>query len=219
MSIGEHQPDRGLAEQIFSTAEKDRSAALAALGQLYRAYIRQVARKEIPPTLRARISTSSVAQRTLIRLQSQAEPFECRSLAEFENYLLTTARSVLADLRRFHLANKRSVLRETSITELESRAFLQGLLGSPGLNPAELVSEVDERRMQKSKLDEIMQHLPNHYQKILREHFVNGKSYHEIGQILGRSPDAVRMLIQRALRALKQLLDEGGGGTSDEPIR
>lgn len=52
--------------------------------------------------------------------------------------------------------------------------------------------------------------LPSDYRQILVLKFVEDLSYGEIGEIMGRTQAALRILQLRALRKLKQLLDERG---------
>jgi RNA polymerase sigma factor (sigma-70 family) len=209
------KPAQAVALSLLERAAEAPSDALVSLAQLYRAYIKGWARPQISRELRRRFQSSTVAQETLLRIQAQSAGFETRSLAEFENYLLKTAQAVIRDLTRRHLAKRRSILREVPIKELDSQAFWNIMRSQSDPGPGEAVEEFDENRYRLEQIRTALLTLKPHYQKVIREYYQAGKTVEEIAAVIDRSPDATRMLITRALKALQKKL-QVDGSSSDE---
>jgi RNA polymerase sigma factor (sigma-70 family) len=209
------KPATAVALPLLERAAIEPGDALMSLAQLYRAYIQTWARGQISPALRSRFQSSTVVQETLIRIQRQAPDFECRSLPEFENYLLKSAYAVIADLRRRHLADRRSLLREVALEELESQVFWDAMRKASEQSPADLAARQDDQQDLLSRVRLALLSLKLHHQKVIHEHFLLGKSIAEIADDIGRSPNATRMLIRRALEALRARL-QGSGESHNE---
>lgn len=73
---------------------------------------------------------------------------------------------------------------------------------APDADPAGLVSRADELR---AVLRAVHQ-LPEDRRQVILLRFVDGLSSREVGEVLGRSPGAVRVLLHRALRDLEARL-------------
>jgi RNA polymerase sigma-70 factor (ECF subfamily) len=76
---------------------------------------------------------------------------------------------------------------------------------APNADPAGLVSRADELRAAMRAVAA----LPQERRQVILLRFVDGLSAAEIGEVLGRSPGAVRVLQHRALRDLARSLDAG----------
>lgn len=70
---------------------------------------------------------------------------------------------------------------------------------APDADPAGLVSRADELRA----VLRAVQQLPEDRRQVILLRFVDGLSSREVGEVLGRSPGAVRVLLHRALRDLE----------------
>ncbi|HEX2194502.1 MAG TPA: RNA polymerase sigma factor [Candidatus Limnocylindria bacterium] len=73
---------------------------------------------------------------------------------------------------------------------------------APDADPAGLVTRAEELRRVLAALDT----LPADRRQVVLLRFVDGLSSAEVGQVLGRSPGAVRVLLHRALRDLASRL-------------
>jgi RNA polymerase sigma-70 factor (ECF subfamily) len=74
--------------------------------------------------------------------------------------------------------------------------------GSAEADPARLVAQAEELRAVLRALDE----LPEERRQVILLRFVDGLSAAEIGDVIGRSPGAVRVLLHRALREVADRL-------------
>lgn len=75
---------------------------------------------------------------------------------------------------------------------------------APNADPAGLVAQADETRRVLAALAA----LPDERRQVVLLRFVDGLSSREIGEVLGRSPGAARVLLHRALRDLADLLGD-----------
>lgn len=208
MDLDALKPHGSVALPLLDHAASGTSDALLALADLYRAFLKHWVHAKIPHDLRRRVHSSSVAQETMLRVQMKASEFECRTLPEFEHYLMAIARNVITDLHRFHLADKRTMLREQSLQGLESRDFWNSLKSLAEWSPAELAAKQDEREHRLLRVHAALLALPSHYQRVIRAHYEEGQSVDQIAAKLDRSKNATRMLILRAVDALKSKVEE-----------
>jgi RNA polymerase sigma-70 factor (ECF subfamily) len=75
---------------------------------------------------------------------------------------------------------------------------------APNADPAGLVAHADEMRRVLAALAT----LPDERRQVVLLRFVDGLSSREIGEVLGRSPGAARVLLHRAIRDLAELLGD-----------
>ena len=73
---------------------------------------------------------------------------------------------------------------------------------APDADPAGLVARADDLRLVLAAMRE----LPDERRQVILLRFVDGLSAREIGTVLDRSEGAVRVLLHRALRELREML-------------
>jgi RNA polymerase sigma-70 factor (ECF subfamily) len=112
--------------------------------------------------------------------------------APFSAYLATIARNRLRDGWRS---------RRPPPVALDHAVVLPDL----DVGPEAAAIATDERQ----RLHAALGHLPADYQTVIRLRILDGLSAADVGQIMGRSPDAIRQLQRRALVALRAALSEG----------
>jgi RNA polymerase sigma-70 factor, ECF subfamily len=128
-------------------------------------------------------------ERTFLAALRSLPRYEDRG-ATFRSWLFRIAHNTIANARRSRYRQRTEPLPET----LEHAA--------PDADPAGLVSRADELRAVLRALD----HLPLERRQVVLLRFVDGLSSREIGQVLGRSAGAVRVLLHRALREMESEL-------------
>lgn len=162
-------------------------ANVAAFAPLYRAYVgavyrylaRQVASREDAEDLTAAVFTKALA--SLGRYQDRGT---------FAAWLFGIARHALADYHRHRRPRMDAAeIAEEALADDEPDAAVLGA----------------ERRRQ---LDRLVRQLPADQREALALRFFAGLTSAEAGVVLGRSEGAVRMLVHRAVAALRNQLDE-----------
>jgi RNA polymerase sigma-70 factor (ECF subfamily) len=194
----------GSADEVSRWLAAARAGSTEALGwalEACRRYLLLVAQKQLDPDLQAKGSGSDLVQETFLEAQRDFAQFQGTTEAE----LLAWLRQVLLNnlghfTRRFRATGKREVGREVGLGGDGSAAGPEAALAGSDLSPSGLAME----REQAQALQQALSRLPEDYGRVLTLRFQEGRSFEEIGRLLGRSPDAARKLWARALERLRQ---------------
>jgi RNA polymerase sigma-70 factor (ECF subfamily) len=168
----------------------------------FRAYLRLLARLYLAPQLRGKLDPSDVVQQTLLQAYQALDQFRGRNDAEFTAWLRQIlARNLTEAVREFGRA-KRDLAREQPLQAAldASSAWLAAEQTSP--------SQQAEQGEQARRLAEALEQLPEAQREALALQHWQGLSLAEIGEYLGRSPEAVAGLIKRGLKQLRHLMHE-----------
>jgi RNA polymerase sigma-70 factor (ECF subfamily) len=197
-------PGRWDAKQLLAGARAGDADCLGWLFEIYRNYLRLLASAQLNQRLRSRVNPSDLVQETFLRASRHFGEFCGSSEQEWLGWLRTILRrSVLKMVHR--QARKRSVLREVSLQELATRSGPEASgsanqIVSPGSSP----STQARRQELSSLLAERLSRLPGPYREVLVLRHLEGLSFPEVADRMGRPPGAVRVLWLRALERLRQ---------------
>jgi len=188
---------------------QSRVSALAgdaqAIEQLLEAYLPQVrafVRMRMGSELRQREETIDIVQSTCRRvLAHDGRGLMFDGEAEFRAWLFTAAMNSIKEKHRFHRAQKRDVRAERVSSE-ESIAQLQRGYGALG-TPSQMAAAGEGVRQVEAALDG----LAEDQREVISLCRLAGLSYAQAGMRMGRSPEAVRKLLSRALLQLAQAID------------
>ena len=188
--------DAWIAEARMGSGE-----SLGKLLAVCRDYLLLLAEKELPTDLRAKVGASDVVQESLLEAKRNFARFDGTSKAQMMVWLRAIMQTQTARLNR-HYRNtlKRDLARETG-------AFPQGELRASAESP----SAVLMRAQGQTDLQRAFAILPGHYQRVIVLKNFESRSFVDIGQEMGRSPDAIRKLWFRAISSLQQLLGDSSG--------
>ncbi|MCD0460554.1 sigma-70 family RNA polymerase sigma factor [Roseiconus lacunae] len=195
-------------EQIESAIEQARNQGGDALGcllQSYRNYMYLLAAAQLGKQLGQRVSASDVVQEVMLAAQRDFEKFRGRSAGELSAWLkIILSRALVREFERHVEAGKRDVRREVSLDAiaagLESSCTLAAsILPGRTPDPAEILIADEESR----RVADLVASLPEHYRTVVMLKNFVGLETEQIAMQMGRSPQAIRLLWMRALRALK----------------
>ncbi len=172
-------------------AQRDR----AAFGVLYRRYLDRVYAYSFY-LLGDHHDAEDVTERTFMAALAALHRFHDRG-SSFRAWLFRIAHNELANALRGRSRRRR---RTVPMGELDAPLMPAAPASS---DPAQALDRIDDARRVRRALDR----LPEDRRHVVVLRFVDGLSAAEIGQVLGRSPGAVRVLQHRALRDLAALLD------------
>jgi len=193
-------------ERLLEQARGGDDAALGRLLELYRNYLRLLARSLIGGALQAKFDPSDVVQEAFLKAHADFKGF----LGQGEPELVAWLRSILvhrlADLARHHKARGRDLRREESLEAMLERSSLDVQHALAGLSQAP--SSLALKREQSVLLAEALERLPEDYREVFVLRNLEQVPIEEIATRMGRSPNAVRKLWTRALLALKHTLEE-----------
>ena len=191
-------------ETLLREARQGDSSARSELLELYRNYLRLLARSQIDMALRNRLDPSDLVQDTLIEADRGFAGFKGTTEGELVTWLRRIFCRNLADQLRRHHAERRDLRREQPLQELveRSHAALGGFLDRSQTGPSTWAAN----RERSVLLAECLERLsPDHREVIILRH-IDGLPFPEIATRMQRSPGAVRVLWARAIERLRALI-------------
>jgi RNA polymerase sigma-70 factor (ECF subfamily) len=199
--------DDVLPGQLLEHAIHGDDAALGRLLELYRNYLRLVARSLISAALRVKLEPSDLVQETFLKAHREFTQFAGRSEPELVAWLRQILVRSLANQVKHHRRQVRDHQRQESLEAHLDRSSLmiqQALASSIG-SPSEHAS----RREQAVLLADALNRLPDDYREVFIQRTLEHIPFETIAAHMGRSVGAVRMLWTRAVKRLTQMLEEG----------
>jgi RNA polymerase sigma-70 factor (ECF subfamily) len=154
-------------------------------------------RLRLGPLLRRRVESQDVLQATLLKAFARLDQFEGSGSNTLMGWLAVIAGNEVRDLADYHRRSRRDVGAEVPISDHAARLEA---------DVATLVRRL-ELEEQQLRLERALDGLkPEHREVILLRKYED-LSFEEIGRRLGRSADACRMLLARAMAALTRAME------------
>ncbi|MFB0555870.1 MAG: RNA polymerase sigma factor [Phycisphaerae bacterium] len=176
----------------------------SALNQLYRIYmerVRWMLRLRMGKELRSKLESMDLVQDTLIHALNRLNDFTYKNEGDFVRWLSKIAENELrSSLKKLH-ADKRDIRKEVRLDNYRPTTA-DGVVGIPGPIQATTPSVIMSKKEDLDKLEKAINELKPEYRKVIVLAKIDGLSYKEIGERLGKSVDAVGMLLSRAIVAL-----------------
>lgn len=163
--------------------------------------LRAFVRAHMDPGLRRRESESDLVQTVCRALLEGREKFDFRGEPQFRAWLFTAARNKILQKQRFHLREQRDLRREAARTDAD--LLLQGY--QTLCTPSQVVAAEEQIAQLEAALDSLDE---EHREVITLSRFAQ-LPFEEVGQRMGRSADAARKLLGRALVKLTERLQRG----------
>jgi RNA polymerase sigma-70 factor, ECF subfamily len=179
-----------------------------ALDELYRRHydrILAVGRLRLGPRLRARLEESDIAQEAFLASLQGLGNFTCRSQGDFFHWLCRLVENRIRDQADHFAAQKRNADRQVPLDpRYPSSESLLGPLRELATmtSPATQAARVEDVR----RLEKAIDALPAEQREALLLVRYEELSLAEAGAAMDRTPDAVRMLVARAIVALGKSL-------------
>jgi RNA polymerase sigma-70 factor (ECF subfamily) len=199
------EPD-AIPEFLLAQARVGDTAALGQLFELYRNYLRLIARPMIDHALKLKLDASDLVQETFLKAHRQFADFAGRSEPELMAWLRRILVRTLADQARYHRSPGRNVRRQVSLEAILEQAggAAQDALADSLPSPSSLAV----RRERTVLLADALEKLPADYREVFVLRNIEHVSFDEIATRMGRSAGATRVLWTRAMQRLSQLLEE-----------
>jgi RNA polymerase sigma-70 factor, ECF subfamily len=195
-----------IPEVLLHRARGGDASARGQLLELYRNYLRLMARSLISQQLRPRLDGSDLVQETFLKAHREFPGFLGSSEPELVAWLRQILVRSLADQLRRHRAGRRDYRRDEPIDVVLDRSSLaiQRALAAPVSSPSSHAS----RREQAVLLADALAKIPSDYREVFLMRNLEHVPFEEIGARMGRSSGAVRMLWTRAIKRLSELMKE-----------
>lgn len=183
---------------LLNAARRGRPDAIGQIFESARGHLLQLATRELPAELRAKIGPSDVVQETAVDMHRDFAQFNGTTTEECFAWLREILRHNVVDaVRHYRESLKRNVALEVSLNS------------SPACHDAALVETTHQpdgsaiRREEAATLNEVLNRLPDEYRRVLQLRYWSGMSFVDMAPLLHRSPDAVRKLWYRAVERLQ----------------
>jgi RNA polymerase sigma-70 factor (ECF subfamily) len=197
------------ADQLIVAARGGDAATLGRLLEVYRNYLRLLARVELDRRLRGKIDASDVVQEAFLDAHRYFPAFRGTAEAQFVAWLREILAGTMANqVRRYLGTQARDVRLEQEIADALDKSsvmFVRELV-APQSSP----SEQAVRREQAVALADALAALPDDYREVIVLRHLEGLTFPEVARQMGRTLDSVEKLWLRALAKLRQHL---GGRT------
>lgn len=192
-------------EQLLASAMSD-ARCIGRLLDLYRNYLRMFAHVEIGRQLQAKVDASDLVQEVMLEAHKNFPGFRGGSEAEFVAWLRQILSAVLCGcVRRYLGTQKRDIRLERTLRENLDRSSL--LLGCGLIDPGSSPSQQAMRREQAVLLADALERLPQDYRDVLVHRHLEGLTFPDIAERMGRSLDSVEKLWVRGLARLRQTME------------
>lgn len=190
-------------EAWLRQARDGHNDALGQLLELLRPYLLSVAAAQLGGDMRGKAGVSDVVQETFVRAQQGFHGFHGQTRQELLAWLRTILLNNIVSVQRRYTADKRDVNREVSLNRSHATAAGAGLLKSGGASPSSLCARNEEA----VTVLRALAVLPEDYRQVLQLRDWEGMSWEQIGDQIGRTPEAARKLWARALDRLRRELE------------
>jgi RNA polymerase sigma-70 factor (ECF subfamily) len=187
--------------QLVTLAKGGDASALDQLCRVYAERVRWMVRLRIGKELRSKLESMDLAQEVFIHALEGLGDFTYEDEGDFVRWLSKIAENAFRDnLDKLH-AEKRDIRKELRLGG--SGPTTGGrFAGAPGPIAATTPSAIMSKREDLARLEEAIDKLRPEYREVILLAKIEELSYSQIGDRLGKSAGAVKMLVSRAIVAL-----------------
>jgi RNA polymerase sigma-70 factor (ECF subfamily) len=197
-----------ITQPLLDQARAGDGQALGELLESHRAYLTLLARVQIGRRLQGKVDAADVVQDAFLGAYRDFARFRGTTENEFLGWLRQILAYVLANLvRHYRGTQRRDVRLERQLTiELDqsSQALDRGLMAAQSSPSQQAV-----RREQSVLLAEALAQLPEPWRDLLILRHLEGLTFPEVAQRLGRTLDSVKKQWPRALASLRRVMEGG----------
>ena len=187
--------------ELVALAKDGDKPALNRLYTVYAERVRWMVRFRINRQLRSKLESMDLVHNTFVHALGGLNDFTYRNEGDFVRWLSKIAENeVRANLRGLH-AQKRDIRKETPLDDdgpNTGRAFA----GTAGLIRTTTPSAIMSRKDELDRLENAMDELKPEYREVIVLTKIEGLAYKEVSKKLGKSNEAVRKLVSRAMAEL-----------------
>ena len=188
-------------QHLVNLAKKGNRTALEQLCQVYGERVHWIVRFRMGCEIRSKLDSMDVVQDAFVMALQDLDDFIYRDEGDFLRWMSKIVENRIRDnIKKLH-ADKRDIRKEIPLrdrlpTSQRSPAGVAGPVATT--TPSVIFSKKEEL----DKLEKAIDQLRPEYREAIILRKIEGLSYKEIGDRLGKSVDAVSMLVSRAMVAL-----------------
>ncbi len=186
------------SSRLFTQAGDGSGEAIGTVFERYGDRLHALIRLRLGPNLRRRLESRDILQATLLKAFQGIDRFDGAGSRSLMAWLGTIAQAEICDQADFYGRKKRDFGRDTSLD-----VGVERVAERVRSEASRLQLEADAERLERA-IDALGE---AHREVILLRSFEE-LSFREVGERLGKSPDASRMLFARAMAALTRKMRE-----------
>jgi RNA polymerase sigma-70 factor (ECF subfamily) len=197
-------------DRLFTSAREGSTSSLGRLLTLYTNYLKLLVMTQLDNRLQVRVSPSDIVQESFLEAHRDLAPFRGQSTAEFFAWLRRiVVNNILRVVEQHVLAEKRDVRREVSLQDIsrrmeQSTVNMEALFTAAADSPSGCVVRREDEVLLANALAELT---PDYRDVIVLRH-IEGLPFEDVAKRMDRSAGAVRMLWLRALKKLRESLEQ-----------
>jgi RNA polymerase sigma-70 factor (ECF subfamily) len=205
---GAHGELSGQTSELLRQARAGSAEALGRLLEGCRDYLLLIANRRLDPDLRAKAGASDLVQETFLQADRDFGQFRGRTSRDLLAWLCGILRHNLADFRAHYRDRAaRQVSQERPLDAGDAHKVRARLTADTPAPDEKAVAAEEQQAFQQA-----LARLPEDSRRAIELRNLEGRSFAEVGEALGRSAAAARKLWFRAVERLHQVLEE-----RDEP--
>lgn len=190
-------------QRLVTLAKDGDQSAMNKLCEVYNERVLRIIRMRMGPELRTKLQSMDLVQDAFISALRGIENFTYKNEGDFLRWVSKIAENRIRDnFDKIH-ANKRDAGKEIPLNN-SSSTTQDTFVGISEPVDTTTPSLIMSRREDLNKLEKAMEKLKPEYREVITLTKIEGLSYKEAGEKLGKAPDAVRMLFSRAMTVLSQ---------------
>jgi RNA polymerase sigma-70 factor (ECF subfamily) len=191
---------------LVALAKEGDKSALNRLCNAYGTRVLWIVRLRMGKELRTQLESMDLVQDAFVSVLKDLGKFTYKNEGDFLRWLSRIAENRLrGHLQRLH-ANKRDIRKEVRLNNrrrITEDSFVAALEAVDTTTPSAIMSKKEEF----DKLARAIEALTPQYKEVILLTKIEGLSYKEIGDRLGKSSEAARKLVSRALEALISIFE------------
>ena len=190
-------------QELVILAKEGNEPALNQLCNVYGERVRRIIRLRMGREIRPRLDSMDLVQDALLLALSGLGNFTYKNEGDFLRWLSRITQNALRDNLDKLYTNKRDIRKEVRL-ENYGPTTGSGFVGTPGAIEATTPSVIMSKKEDLDKLEKAIDELKPDYKEVIVLSKIDGLSYKEIGDRLGKSIDSVGHLLSRAMVALTE---------------
>ncbi len=186
---------------LVTLAKSGDQSAIEKLYETYSGRILRIVRMRMGNELRGKMQSIDIVQEALFRSFRDLEKFTYKNEGDFLRWLSHIAENRIRDKITEIRAHMRDHRREQPLSNnnhLNDESAVHAYAPMDSATPSKILSKAEDM----DKLERAMQRIKPEYREVILLTKVEGLTQKQAGEKMGKSPDAVRMLLARALNAL-----------------
>ncbi len=191
-------------QELVTLAKGGDDSALEQLCRVYGERVRRIIRLRMGREIRPRLDSMDLVQDALLSALGGLGDFTYKNEGDFLRWLARITQNELRDNLDKIYTEKRDIRKEVRLENFGPTTG-GGFVGTPGPIEATTPSVIMSKKEDLDKLEKAIDKLKPDYREVIVLAKIDGLSYREIANRLGKSIDSVGHLLSRAMVALTEV--------------